>query len=346
MALVGCEPEPSTGFGSWMGESDSLFTPVTADRGLIFPQDHQAHQDFRHEWWYLTANLIDQDGMPLGIQWTQFRVAIAKPTSAKTEWAGQQIYMAHSAITTVDKHYADEKWSRQHPELAGVSSSPFKVFLDDWQWQSQSEEMFPATLKVQSDSFGYSLSLTTQSPYQKQGEQGFSSKSANGEVASYYYSQPFIHVEGEVTIDGLIKQVTGVGWIDREWSSQFLLDSQQGWDWFALKLNEETRLVVFQLRDMTNSAPNYYYANLMFADGSARRMSSHQIELTPIAFTEIDGRDHPTHWTLNIPSEDIALTIDALNPMAKMPLTVPYWEGPVKIEGSHQGVGYMELTGY
>jgi Predicted secreted hydrolase len=24
----------------------------------------------------------------------------------------------------------------------------------------------------------------------------------------------------------------------------------------------------------------------------------------------------------------------------------PYWEGPVRVQGSHQGVGYLELTGY
>ncbi|MEO0830197.1 MAG: lipocalin family protein, partial [Pseudomonadota bacterium] len=24
----------------------------------------------------------------------------------------------------------------------------------------------------------------------------------------------------------------------------------------------------------------------------------------------------------------------------------PYWEGPVKISGSHSGSGYLEMTGY
>jgi predicted secreted hydrolase len=29
-----------------------------------------------------------------------------------------------------------------------------------------------------------------------------------------------------------------------------------------------------------------------------------------------------------------------------MATSVPYWEGPVFIEGSHQGRGYLEMTGY
>ncbi|MES6482640.1 carotenoid 1,2-hydratase, partial [Cutibacterium acnes] len=174
-----------------------------------------------------------EDGNPLGVQWTQFRFAAAPPTGEddvkKTEWQTQQIYMAHSAVTTTDKHYADEKWSRAQASLAGVDTSPFRVYLDDWQWTSSTTDLFPATLKANSEQFGYSLTLTSSAPYQKQGEQGYSTKSADGQVASYYYSQPFIDVSGQVTIDGETHQVSGKGWIDREWSSQFLLDSQQGW---------------------------------------------------------------------------------------------------------------------
>ena len=64
----------------------------------------------------------------------------------QTAWQSQQIYMAHSAVTTKDKHYADEKWSRDQAELAGVSTSPFRVYLDDWQWTSATDDLFPATL--------------------------------------------------------------------------------------------------------------------------------------------------------------------------------------------------------
>ena len=176
--------------------------------------------------------------------------------------------MAHSAVTPVNKHYADEKWSRGQGSLAGVDTSPFRVYLDDWQWRSTTDELFPAKLNAHSKQFSYSLTLTSDAPYQKQGEQGYSTKSANGQVASYYYSQPFIEVAGEVTIDGKAHQVSGKGWIDREWSSQFLLDSQQGWDWFALRLNNETSLVVFQLRDSKNGEASYSSAKLMQQNGS------------------------------------------------------------------------------
>ncbi|PMH32309.1 hydrolase [Vibrio lentus] len=361
--LLGCEEstQPSAqNMGSILGTEtqtenetaidQTQFSPVVKGIDITFPADHQAHLNFRHEWWYLTANLIDEEGNALGVQWTQFRFAAAPQDSGngikETTWQSQQIYMAHSAVTTKDKHYADEKWSRDQAELAGVSDSPFRVYLDDWQWKSSSDDLFPATLNANSDQFGYSLKLTNNAPYQKQGERGYSTKSGDGKVASYYYSQPFIDVSGEVTIDGITHQVSGKGWIDREWSSQFLLDSQQGWDWFALRLSDETSLVVFQLRNSTSGKASYSHAKLMNQDGSGITISQQDISLTAIKQTEIDGRDYPTEWQVSIPTQQIELTVSALNPEAKMPLSVPYWEGPIVIKGSHSGSGYMELTGY
>ncbi|CDT10793.1 putative secreted hydrolase [Vibrio coralliirubri] len=363
LLLLGCDEstQPSAqDMGSILGaetqtddetqkETDQ-FTPVVKGVDITFPDDHQAHPSFRHEWWYLTANLIDEEGNVLGVQWTQFRFAAAPQESGnstkETTWQSQQIYMAHSAVTTKDKHHADEKWSRDQAELAGVSASPFRVYLDDWQWTSTTEDLFPATLVANSDQFGYSLKLTNNAPYQKQGEQGYSTKSNDSKVASYYYSQPFIDVSGEVTIDGVTHQVSGKGWIDREWSSQFLLDSQQGWDWFALRLSDETSLVVFQLRNSTTGKASYSHARLMNQDGSGIAIKQQDISLTAIKQAEIDGRDYPTEWQVSIPSQQIELTVSALNPNATMPLSVPYWEGPIVIKGSHSGSGYMELTGY
>ena len=363
LLLLGCEEstQPSAqNMGSILGAETQTddktqkeaeqFTPVVKGIDITFPADHQAHPDFRHEWWYLTANLIDEDGNALGLQWTQFRFAAAPQESGngtkETTWQSQQIYMAHSAVTTKDKHYADEKWSRDQAELAGVSASPFRVYLDDWQWTSSSDDLFPATLNANSGQFGYSLKLTNNAPYQKQGEQGYSTKSSDGKVASYYYSQPFINVSGEVIIDRVTHQVSGKGWIDREWSSQFLLDSQQGWDWFALRLGDETSLVVFQLRNSTTGEASYAHARLMQQDGSGIAISQQDITLIATKQTEIDGRDYPTEWQISIPTQQIELTVSALNPKAKMPLSVPYWEGPISIEGTHSGSGYMELTGY
>ncbi|MCS6204458.1 lipocalin-like domain-containing protein [Shewanella baltica] len=381
MLIGGCDKTPSTqstqskSMANVVGKTstnqdDLAFTPVVPGYRFEFPRDHLVHNNFRQEWWYLTANLTTETGEQLGAQWTQFRVAL-KPTDlqaiapqatdvvpkSESTWATQQLYLAHSALTSSNAHLAHEKWSRHHSEFAEVKLDPFQIRLDNWRWQSETNALFPATLTVENPDFSYQLQLNSQAKLQFQGVNGYSLKSRDGKVASYYYSQPFIEISGEINRNGKVERVTGQGWLDREWSSQFLTKTQQGWDWFALRLNDGSTLMLFQLRDQSpaESAKNapisaFYSARRMFTDGTGRNINStdnpNDIQMTPLKWQHTVNGDYPVSWQVKIPSENIDLTITPLNPNSAMPLSTPYWEGPVQLAGSHTGTGYMELTGY
>ncbi|MCU7995571.1 carotenoid 1,2-hydratase [Shewanella glacialipiscicola] len=376
MLIGGCDKAPSMQntqpksmanvVGKTSGTQDDLaYTPVVPGYKFEFPRDHLTHSGFRQEWWYLTANLTTEKGEQLGAQWTQFRVALKsskqsiKDTLPKDQstWATDQLYLAHSALTSSTTHLALEKWSRRHNEFADVTLNPYQIRLDNWRWQSETNALFPATLTVENPDFSYRLQLNSQAPLQYQGVNGYSLKSRDGQVASYYYSQPFIEISGEINRNGKVERVTGQGWLDREWSSQFLTKTQQGWDWFALRLNDGSTLMLFQLRDQspaenTKNAPlsAFYSARRMFADGTGRNINStdnpNDIKMTPLKWQHTVNGDYPVSWQVKIPSENIDITITPLNPNSAMPLSTPYWEGPVQLSGSHTGTGYMELTGY
>ena len=49
---------------------------------------------------------------------------------------------------------------------------------------------------------------------------------------------------------------------------------------------------------------------------------------------------------LTTQEKGIDVRVEAVNPRAWMTTSVPYWEGPVRITGSHGGRGYLEMTGY
>ena len=70
--------------------------------------------------------------------------------------------------------------------------------------------------------------LIGETPYFLQGENGYSQKHHSLAIASYYYSQPFINVSGEVFWQNKWQKVTGNAWFDREWGSQMLAEDQQG----------------------------------------------------------------------------------------------------------------------
>jgi predicted secreted hydrolase len=51
-------------------------------------------------------------------------------------------------------------------------------------------------------------------------------------------------------------------------------------------------------------------------------------------------------WRVELPEKGIDVTTEVLNPNAWMTTQVSYWEGPVRLTGSHAGRGYVEMTGY
>ena len=40
----------------------------------------------------------------------------------------------------------------------------------------------------------------------------------------------------------------GLSWMDHEWSTSALGAEQVGWDWFSIQLDDNTELMLFQLR--------------------------------------------------------------------------------------------------
>ncbi|MGX2954648.1 lipocalin family protein [Shewanella sp. JL219SE-S6] len=139
-------------------------------------------------------------------------------------------------------------------------------------------------------------------------------------------------------------QVSGNAWLDREWSSEFLSHGQQGWDWFALRLDDGSALMLFQLREQENKA--FFSGKRMYPDGSGHPLALDDISLSVKDWQQTVSGRYPVAWQLELPGESLSLTLEALNPNAAMNLSIPYWEGPITIKGTQTGVGYMELTGY
>jgi predicted secreted hydrolase len=328
------------------GLGDDVAGFATPQPGTVFnfPADHGPHPDFRIEWWYLTANLTGPDGTDYGAQWTLFRTALAPGDDPG--WNSPQLWMGHAAVTTPDTHLFAERLGRGGIGQAGVSVAPFAAWIDDWQMVSLTPDGADplAAIKITaSDSaFAYALRLQAQGPLVAHGLGGYSVKSAAGQ-ASYYYSQPFYTVAGEISLGSTVIPVTGTAWLDREWSSQPLAADQTGWDWFSLGFEDSTRLMGFQLRD---TGEGFTSATWIAADGTPQPMAPGDLKVTPLRLHTVAGRAVPVEWQVKLPAKGVDVTINAINPDAFMATTVPYWEGPIRITGSHQGKGYLEMTGY
>ena len=306
---------------------------------LRFPHDHGSHPKFRIEWWYLTANLQGPDQTDYGLQWTLFRSALSPETASG--WHSPQLWMGHAAVTSPEQHFTAERLARGGIGQAGVTADPFAAWIDDWSLYGTSLDR--VRVRAAGAAFEYDMELTARGPLVLHGQRGFSVKSNDG-AASHYYSQPFYEISGMLTLPQGKVPVKGQAWLDREWSSSPLAASQIGWDWFSLSFENGDKLMAFQLRDRKRSQFNS--ATWIAADGTTMAYGTGALLATPVRSRTVAGRKIPTVWALQLPDRNLDIRLSAINPNAWMDVSVPYWEGPIRVEGSHSGRGYLEMTGY
>lgn len=318
-----------------LGADAGGFAVPRPDPVFRFPADHGPHPAYRIEWWYLTANLTDAAGEPYGLQWTLFRSALAPEAGAN--WSAPQLWMGHAAVTTRKAHFVAERLARGGIGQAGVTADPFAAYIDDWQLSGDWQQM---DMRASGRDFAYDMRLTATGPLIFHGEAGYSVKSAAGQ-ASYYYSQPFFDIAGTLILPDGPVEVTGSAWLDREWSSQPLAANQTGWDWFSLSFDDGHKLMGFRLQQ-TDGA-DYTAATWITPEGATTAFADGAFRATPLAR---NSRDVPVRWRVTLPARGVDVTVTALNDNAWMTTSVPYWEGPVAVSGSHAGVGYLEMTGY
>ncbi|MBB5720596.1 putative secreted hydrolase [Loktanella ponticola] len=325
------------GFAGLGGAADGFGLPTPAPT-FDFPTDHGPHDNYRIEWWYLTANLQADDGTDYGLQWTLFRSALAPETGSG--WTAPQLWMGHAAVTTSTDHYVSERIGRGGIGQAGVTAAPFSAWIDDWQFSGDWQTM---AMTASGTDFAYDMDLNAQGPLIFHGDDGYSVKSAGGQ-ASYYYSQPYFDIAGTLTLPDGDVAVTGSAWLDREWSSQPLAADQTGWDWFSLSFDDGAKMMGFLLRQSDGTA--YSSATWIAADGTTTAYPDGAFRAEALETSATSGATVPTTWRVQLPDRGVDATVTAVNSDAWMQTSVPYWEGPVRIEGSHTGRGYLEMTGY
>ena len=338
------------------------FARAEGPQSLGFPADHGPHDDFQTEWWYYTGNLTAETGEHFGYQLTFFRRALTPPdqrSARDSTWAADQVYMAHFALTDVSggKHYSFEKLARGAAGLAGAKAEPFRVWLEDWSVAGSSVNQTRLRASAVNLALNLNLSLDLNLADLKgpilQGDRGYSRKGPEPGNASYYVSLPRVATTGVITINDKPFTVDGLSWMDHEWSTSALGAEQAGWDWFSIQLDDNTELMLFQLRRADGTVDAFSSGTLIAADGSTRQLGpgDFSIQSTGQWRSPRTGGEYPAAWRVTVPSADLILSITPWLADQEMDVSQKYWEGAVKAEGTRNGQpvagnGYVELTGY
>lgn len=334
----------------------SGFRKADTPREFVFPADHGPHEGYAVEWWYFTGNLQSDDGREFGYQFTLFRSAIQADRPALTSaWATNYAWMAHLAVSDISgqRFFADERFSREAIGIAGAQLSPWRVWLDDWQVSSDDADIHTMRVVAKNADVALDFTLDSRQTPVLQGDAGLSQKSAGVGNASYYYSLTRMPTTGTLRIGTETMRIQGNSWMDREWSTSALAADQIGWDWFALQFADGSDMMIYHLRRRDGTSDPFSAGSYRRANGEVVTLQSSDIEFVPQGSWQSPhtGAQYPAEWLITVAPLDMQFTVTPAMLDQELQVTVRYWEGAVRVRGSHgdqplAGVGYLEMTGY
>jgi predicted secreted hydrolase len=322
-----------------------------------FPRDYFDHPDFQTEWWYYTGNLKSATGHRYGFELTFFRQAVSRDPAQAATWEVKDLYLTHLALSDLDgqQFYHSERTNRAGPGIAGVSQSSARIWNGNWQvqWEGVNQK-----LQAIDAHFQLQLTLHPDKPPVSHGENGVSQKSEGAGHASYYISLTRMSAEGMLELYGEKLKVSGLAWMDHEFFTHQLESNQVGWDWLSLQLQDNTELMLFQIRRRDGSLDPFSSGTYVDAQGKSIHLRAREFTLQPLAETwksPATRAVYPIAWKIAVPRLGIELeehTALAAQEMAgKTKIAPSYWEGAITLAGHREkiplaGVGYLEMTGY
>ena len=324
------------------------FDPVVPGRALVFPRDFGAHPGHRIEWWYVTGHL--DGGGPLGFQVTFFRVRNPEADANPSRFSPRQILFAHAALAdpALGHLLHAQRSARAYDDLVAARESDTDVRIDDWSLV-RADGAYRA--RIEATDFSLDLAFAPTQPVLLEGDRGFSRKGPDPAQASDYYSEPQLRVTGRVRAQGRTREVTGIAWLDHEWSSELLAPEAAGWDWLGANLDDGSALMAFRMRAKDG--------HVLWSQATFRPKGGAPVSLAgdDVRFavrrtwrSPRTGIDYPVAMELRLGERrwTIEPLMDDQELDARASTGTLYWEGAVRItgEGAPGGRGYLELTGY
>ncbi len=329
----------------------SEWLDVKPGHSASMPGDLYFKKNYRVQWWYMTGHLFDASGREFGYELTFF-AAGAQRRAFESKFGVDFIYLSHFAVSDVSGnrfyHFADVDSGAYG--FAGADGERLRVWVDKSSVQGSLKKM---QIKAGSDYIDLDLSLVPKKPVVLHGDRGYSRKSeASPLIASLYFSFTRMETTGVLKIRGDTFQVTGESWFDREISSRGLAESEAGWDWFALQLEDEREIMLYDIRNKDGTLDAFSSGTTVYKNGTYRRLEKKDFSVNILDhYTSAHtGARYPSRWEVSIPSENIRVVITPLVKdqefTAAGAIRKTYWEGTCRVEGSAKGRAYVEMTGY
>jgi predicted secreted hydrolase len=329
------------------------FQQATVGEPVRFPRDEAAHFDAQTEWWYYTGFLDAEDGQQYGFELVFFKAYVPSVVRIGNVLplmvTNNPIYFAHFAVSdqAAQQHVFVER--ADFPEFwdAGASEDRFEVWNGDWRAWGGGDQ---TQLQAGGGRYRLRLALKAIKPPVLHGPEGAGVVEMGQAGTSYYYSQTDLVGAGTLTVDGSPQTVHATAWMDHQWGSWDAHAGYAGWDWFSLRLDDGSRVMLFDFRDEGGNVQPESAGTWIGADGSTEHLArgDYAIEALEYWTSPQTGGTYPVKWQVSVPDRGLDVTVEATFPEQEMPIQLGpiYWEGSVAVSGTASGVGFVEMTGY
>ena len=311
-------------------------SPDLVVRSVKLPEDDAPHPETLTEWWYYNGHLGVGEELRFGFHYVTFVVRVPGFPAAR---------IAHFAITDLAGGIHQ---TGQRAEVGkSPSTAPGRFEFDHRGWimrGSGGDDHLAAT----TTDYSVRLDLSEGRPPVLHGGTGLLDVTTAGQN-SYYYSRTRLNVTGQVSTGDRVLDVTGQAWFDHQWGNFTALSL--GWDWFALQLDGGSDAMLYRIRDLTTSE-EFDYGTIVDPSGRVESLAGSDFQITPLSTwtSPVTGISYPSGWRVQIPARGLDLEarprVVASEFDARATTLNVYWEGLVQLQGSHTGVGFVELAGY
>jgi len=308
-------------------------------RPLQFPFDHGPHCNAVNEWWYFNGEVQTAEGKTLGFEFTIFKRLI----SAEKGFA----YLGHLAVSDPDtqQHAFVEKTTS--PPVTGIAEGKTEITVKSFSYKFVEASGFH--IKADTENLSLDFVLVPESALLPHGEDGVITM--GDRRSSYYYSFTNLSTNGTLTANNTEYNITsGRTWMDHQWGNYSVLGMK--WDWFSLRLDDGSSLMLFQFRDIFDN-PTIKNWTRQSAAGAVIYGGAFSVQAARLYQEQQGHSTYPLDWTIAVPGLDAVFTVTPFFDEQSLydVMTPDYWEGLCSVAGTMmgkevKGAAYVELTGY
>ena len=316
---------------------------IDAGRHVLEINDESPHGNSRREWWYYNVFFNDDES-----DLKDWSMIIAFNKMARLDIRFQKRDSLFIMLYDTDECHSFSLLGKERGTFKSEGPGVNLIFENSWV-----KGLYPSWfIHAENSAMDFFVDLDFTADFLPVWVEGRSSNlPIGGYVAGDYYV-PRCKVKGEITWEGIIYNVSGVGYHDHVWENNVPRFISKGWDWFNLHFDNGWEIYIskFNLRGIREN-----YAGAIIISPDNRDMvefvkfklttleSSGSIDMPSMSFPKkvhLEANRDNMHLSLDI---TIYNTCETVWKRARTGM----FEGPCTAKGSFSWSGYsVDLDGY